>query len=72
MLTIKAVGEWLGHDFDRDAEMIDLIESGCFSDAPVARYLLSLRGHFEGPIVADLLCYLCEPTPNSPCAPMAC
>jgi len=53
-----AVGEWLGRGFDRDAEMIDLIESGRFSDAPVGRYLSSLRDRFDGPIVADLLCYL--------------
>jgi len=53
-----AVGEWLGRGFDRDAEMIELIESGRFSAAPVGRYLHSLRTRFEGPIVADLLCYL--------------
>jgi RsiW-degrading membrane proteinase PrsW (M82 family) len=53
-----AVGEWLGRGFDRDAEMIELIESGRFSDAPVGRYLHSLRDRFEGPVVADLLCYL--------------
>jgi hypothetical protein len=53
-----AVGEWLGRGFDRDAEMIELIESGRFSAAPVGRYLHSLRARFDGPIVADLLCYL--------------
>lgn len=58
MRSEKAVGEWLGRGFDRDAEMIELIESGRFSEAPVGRYLTSLRDRFEGPIVADLLCYL--------------
>jgi RsiW-degrading membrane proteinase PrsW (M82 family) len=58
MRSEQAVGEWLGRGFDRDAEMIGLIESGRFSEAPVGRYLASLRGRFEGPIVADLLCYL--------------
>jgi RsiW-degrading membrane proteinase PrsW (M82 family) len=53
-----AVGDWLGSGFDRDAEMIALIESGRFSEAPVGRYLTTLRDRFEGPIVADLLCYL--------------
>jgi len=53
-----AVGDWLGRGFDRDAEMIELIGSGGFTDAPVGRYLSSLRSRFEGPIVADLLCYL--------------
>jgi hypothetical protein len=58
MRSEQAVGDWLGRGFDRDAEMIGLIESGRFSEAPVGRYLASLRGRFEGPIVADLLCYL--------------
>jgi RsiW-degrading membrane proteinase PrsW (M82 family) len=53
-----AVGEWLGSGFDRDAEMIALIESGRLSEAPVGRYLSSLRSRFAGPLVADLLCYL--------------
>jgi RsiW-degrading membrane proteinase PrsW (M82 family) len=58
MRSERAVGEWLGRGFDRDAEMIGLIESGRFSEAPVGRYLTTLRDRFEGPIVADLLCYL--------------
>jgi RsiW-degrading membrane proteinase PrsW (M82 family) len=53
-----AVGEWLGRDFDRDAEMIELIDSGRFSESPVGRYLATLRARFEGPVVGDLLCYL--------------
>jgi len=53
-----AVGDWLGRGFDRDAEMIDLIESGRFSEAPVGRYLASLRERFDGPVLADLLCFL--------------
>jgi RsiW-degrading membrane proteinase PrsW (M82 family) len=53
-----AVGEWLGRGLDRDAEMIELIGSGRFTEAPVGRYLSSLRDRFEGPIVADLLCYV--------------
>jgi len=53
-----AVAEWLGRGFDRDAELISLIGSGHFTEAPVGRYLASLRQRFEGPIVADLLCYL--------------
>ena len=53
-----AVGNWLGKGFDADAEMLGLIESGSFSDSPVGRYLGELKDKFQGPIVADLLCYL--------------
>jgi len=54
----RAVGNWLGKGFDADAEMLALIESGRFPDSPVGRYLGELRVKFQGPIVADLLCYL--------------
>jgi len=54
----RAVGQWLGRGFDADAEMLELINSGRLSDSPVGRYLDSLRGKFQGPVVADVLCYL--------------
>ena len=54
----KAVGEWLGLGFDTDAEMLELINSGRFSDSPVGQYLHTLKARFSGPVVADLLCYL--------------
>ena len=53
-----AVGSWLGKGFDADAEMLALIESGRFPDSPIGRYLAELRAKFQGPVVADLLCYL--------------
>ena len=53
-----AVGDWLGKGFDADAEMLDLINSGRLTDSPVGRYLHDLKAKFEGPVVADLLCYL--------------
>ena len=53
-----AVGDWLGKGFDADAEMLSMIESGKLTDAPVGRYLHELRAKFEGPVVADLLCYV--------------
>jgi len=53
-----AVGEWLGRGFDRNAEMIELIDSGELSAAPMGRYLATLRARFEGAVAADLLCYL--------------
>jgi protease PrsW len=54
----KAVGQWLGHGFDTDTEMLELINSGHLSDSPVGQYLHSLKSTLQGPAVADLLCYL--------------
>lgn len=54
----KAVSEWLGMGFDADTELLELINSGKFSNSKVGVYLHSLKEKFEGPIVADLLCYL--------------
>jgi len=53
-----AVGDWLGRGFDADAEMLELINSGQLSDSPVGRYLHTLKGRFQGLVVADLLAYL--------------
>ena len=54
----KAVAEWLGVGFDADTELLELINSGEFSTSKVGSYLHSLKEKFEGPVVADLLCYL--------------
>jgi hypothetical protein len=54
----KAVGAWLGHGFDADTEMLELINSGRLSGSPVGQYLHTLKDKFHGPVVADLLCYL--------------
>jgi RsiW-degrading membrane proteinase PrsW (M82 family) len=54
----RAVGQWLGHGFDADTEMLELINSGRLSDSPVGRYLHTLKDRFHGPVVADILCYL--------------
>ena len=54
----RAVGNWLGTGFDADTEMLELINSGKLSDSPVGRYLHELKLKFEGPVVADLVCYL--------------
>lgn len=54
----RALGTWLGHGFDADAQMLELLHSGRFSDSPVGQYLTSLKTHFHGAVVADLLCYL--------------
>jgi RsiW-degrading membrane proteinase PrsW (M82 family) len=54
----RAVSDWLGTGFDADALMLESINSGSFADSPTGRYLASLRDRFEGPVLADLLCYI--------------
>jgi protease PrsW len=54
----KALSDWLGAGFDADTELLELINSCELSTSKVGLYLQSLREKFEGPIVADLLCYL--------------
>ncbi len=49
---------WLGSGFDLDSELIEAINSGQFSQTPAGQYLQSLRAHFEGPVLADMLCLL--------------
>ncbi|HUQ28298.1 MAG TPA: PrsW family glutamic-type intramembrane protease [Usitatibacter sp.] len=53
-----AMGRWLGKGFDADTEMLELINSGRLSTSPVGRYLHQLKDRFQGPVVADLVCYL--------------
>ena len=53
-----AMGRWLGTGFDADTEMLGLINSGRLSDSPVGCYLHQLKQKFQGPVVADLICYL--------------
>jgi len=54
----RSLRQWLGAGFDADAQMLQLIQSGALPDSPVGAYLRSLRERFQGPVVADLLCYL--------------
>jgi RsiW-degrading membrane proteinase PrsW (M82 family) len=49
---------WLGSGFDLDTELIRAIRSGDFASTRPGRYLQSLREHFDGKVVADMLCYL--------------
>ena len=53
-----AMGRWLGTGFDADTEMLELMGSGKLTQSPTGRYLHELRGKFDGPVLADLLCYL--------------
>ncbi len=50
--------EWLGTGFDLDAELLKVMQSGEFAESGAGQYLQSLRNHFDGAILADMLCYL--------------
>jgi RsiW-degrading membrane proteinase PrsW (M82 family) len=50
--------DWLGRGFDSDTELLELIETGEITNAPTGAYLDSLRDHFPGTVVADMLCLL--------------
>jgi RsiW-degrading membrane proteinase PrsW (M82 family) len=54
----RSVGDWIGRGFDDDADLLALINAGRFLDSPAGRYLQSLKTRFQGPVVADLVCYL--------------
>jgi RsiW-degrading membrane proteinase PrsW (M82 family) len=54
----SAVRDWLGNGFEADRDLLALLDSGGFRDAPQGQYLHALRAHFRGEVVADLLCYL--------------
>jgi RsiW-degrading membrane proteinase PrsW (M82 family) len=56
--SAAALHDWLELDFDADARLIDMITSGEFTETKIGRYLSDLRDSFEGPVVADMLCYL--------------
>ena len=53
-----AVGDWLGNGFDADRDLLELLDSGAFSESPHGQYLHALRKNFRGEVVADLVCYL--------------
>jgi RsiW-degrading membrane proteinase PrsW (M82 family) len=54
----RAVGDWVGRGFDSDTDMLELIDSDRFDESPVGRYLRSLKDKLDGPVVADVFCYL--------------
>lgn len=56
--SAAALHEWLELDFDADAKLIGMIRSGEFSNSKIGEYLTDLKEKFEGPVVADMLCYL--------------
>ena len=56
--SARHMHEWLELDFDADATLIEMINSHEFSESRIGRFLTDLTQKFEGPVVADMLCYL--------------
>lgn len=56
--SASAMHDWLELDFDADTNLIEMIDSGEFSESKIGLFLDDLREKFEGPIVVDMLCYL--------------
>ena len=54
----RALRQWLESDLDSDLQLLESINSGAFPDSHAGHYLHSLRDHFQGEVVADMLCYL--------------
>jgi hypothetical protein len=54
----RSLRDWLDADLDSDMELLELINSGEFSQSHVGTYLHSLREKFRGEVVADMLCYM--------------
>jgi len=54
----KSLRDWIGHGFDADAKLLELIGAGSFAASPPGRYLASLQRSLPGALLADALCYL--------------
>ena len=54
----QSLRRWIGHGFDADAQLLELIGSGSFATSPPGRYLASLKRSLPGALLADALCYL--------------
>ena len=54
----RHVRHWLGTGFDLDSELLQMMRSGEFAESGAGQYLQSLREHFDGAVLADMLCYL--------------
>jgi len=54
----QALRQWIGHGFDADAQLLELIGSGGFASSPPGRYLASLKRSLPCAMLADALCYL--------------
>jgi len=52
----RAPREWLGVGLDTDLEVVESILSGRALETRIGEYLRSLKAHFPGEVVADMLC----------------
>lgn len=54
----RALRSWLGISFDTDQELYEMLTTGDITGSKAGRYLISLRDHFPGEVVADMFCML--------------
>lgn len=54
----RRLHDWLELDFDADTRLMAMLTSGEFPETRIGRFLRDLTEKFEGPVVADMLCYL--------------
>jgi hypothetical protein len=47
---------WLGIGFDSDQQLLEMITTGTIAETRLGHYLVSLKSHFPGEAVADMLC----------------
>ncbi len=52
----RATRDWLGVGLDTDLELVETIVSGQALETRTGEYLRSLKAHFPGEVVADMLC----------------
>lgn len=57
-LSESRLRRWLGSGFDRDTELLALMNEGKVRETPLGLYLVSLRDTFRPDTVADMLCLL--------------
>lgn len=50
--------DWLGVEFDTDAELLEMINTGKTNESRIGEYFKSLQTSFPGEVVADMLCML--------------
>jgi RsiW-degrading membrane proteinase PrsW (M82 family) len=54
----RTLRDWLDSDLDSKVRLLESINAGMFLDSHSGRYLQSLREHFRGEDLADMLCYV--------------
>ena len=54
----RSLRKWMEVDFNADTELLELLNSGRFTDSKVGQYLMTVRDRFRGEVIADMFCYL--------------